>query len=105
MKRQNKIPETALPNKGGAYHWPTIFCVRENTPIAVGVRPVMYVQNMGLKKFEPVSKAHFNGAVWRNVAHIIDFSKCKVGEKVLCPHCGGPVDFRIFISDDMPKFA
>lgn len=94
MKRKNKYVQRLVIKKNKTY-WPMMFCLKENIPI--GVSQVKW------KKDEKVDAAHWQeGKCQFKEGHKVELSQYKQGERVVCPVCGGDIDFRLWMSDSVP---
>ena len=77
-------------------YWPMIYCINEKMPI--GICRIKANGNIKVNKSQwtPELSDFLDG-------YRIDMDKFSVGDKVLCPHCGGVVDFRMWLSDTVPQ--
>jgi len=120
MKRIDKkmgfltYPEVREKATETTRYWPFIFCINEDKAIAIRKIPMrMAIDKHGFPI--PTEKAtinHWNGdeCEWLEDRYKIFFEMyeemAKTGKtKVLCPVCGGPVDFRLFPSIDKPELV
>jgi hypothetical protein len=97
MSKRNKAFKNVNRVLKAKYIFPMAFCLNENKPIAVS--KVKCIHGKPVK----VSKEHWtdgNGKFLKG--YEFDLSKAKVGDKILCPKCGKPLDFRMWMSDVEP---
>jgi len=85
-------------------YFPAIFCQREK--FFIGFSTCSFIPSGGIMRFK-VDKSQWseNFANWREKYYRIDFSKFEEGDLVMCPFCGGKVDFRMWISSVLPSFT
>jgi phosphomevalonate kinase len=80
-------------------YYPIIFCTGEDKAIAISKK-----FKFGTVKVNKKDYIDGNGDFLSD-EHKIDFTDVKDGEKISCPKCGSPVDFRLFPSDTLPRFV
>jgi len=100
MKRKGKfkrIKRKAVTKMRKFY--PLIFCPNEEKTIAISKRVKFGQVKVNKKDYIDGNAEFFTDE------YVIDFNKIKDGDKVCCPKCGKPVDFRLFPSDTLPKFV
>jgi hypothetical protein len=77
-----------------------IFCLHENKPIAVSKARFVKGQKV------VVSKEHWSKENAKYIkGYEMDLENAKVGDKVFCPVCNNPVDFRMWMSDTEPTIS
>jgi hypothetical protein len=83
--------------------WPAIFCINEN--LFIGVSYNTLKSQFGILQ-KQVTKDQWYPQIckFRSEEYKIDFTKFKKGDLVLCPKCGGKVDFRVWLSAITPEF-
>lgn len=109
MRRQNVIHRVA---QAGGHKvtgrrldfYPVAFCLHENTAIGFGSTPLKVKADQYGIRIKKVNAEQWVTAEWLTPAHKIDFSKYIKGSVVLCPKCGGRIDFRAFMSSTKPEF-
>lgn len=82
-------------------YWYSVYCLTEK--LFVGVSYVNVTREKG--KF----KVNYNqwtegNCSWRSEKHKMDLSTKTEGQLILCPKCGGQVDFRMWLSSKKPEF-
>jgi hypothetical protein len=84
--------------------WPAIFCLNEN--IFIGVSYNTLKAKFGILQ-KQVTKDQWYPEIskFRSKEYEIDFKKFNKGDLVLCPKCGGKVDFRVWLSAKTPEFV
>lgn len=86
--------------------WPVIYCTGEEKVIAYRDKQLSCVKTRdGITPTEKVDNKDDENWEWRTPSHKIFFAIYKRGDKVLCPKCGAPVDFRAFPSERKPEFV
>lgn len=97
MKRPvTRVGRVDIKKFKNRHYYPTIFCLKEEKTIGLS-----YVRIMG--------KCKVNMAQWRDDnskfldGYKIDMTQYSDGEQVICPKCGSPVDFRLYMSDTRPE--
>jgi len=81
--------------------WPAIFCLEENFFIGFSYETMKF---KNLKPKYGIIKKHWskNNSKFRK-GYEIDMTQFKTGDLVRCPNCGGLVDFRLWISSEIPR--
>jgi len=107
-KRKRKVrKQPPKPIKRKVKLFPVIFCLKENKAIALGLRPLKYKMRgdrVKLRESVHVTQWQKDNSMFLE-GYEIDFHQCNLAEKVLCPKCGGAVDFRVFPSSITPKLT
>lgn len=87
--------------------WPVIWCTGESICIAVSRKPAKVECHSG----QPKSKEIVEYTQWQDwnsefrQGYYIDMKQFIKGDKVHCPHCQAPVDFRLFPSHYSPNLV
>ena len=105
MKRKQQQPKY-IPDPTHVKYWAYIQCLGEDIAIAISKAPVNVMNNFGKIRTDSVGPMQWakGNAVFRDFRYNINFDNVKLGEKVLCPHCASPVDFRLIPANEMPTF-
>ena len=108
-KFRPRKPERKKPMRSTKLY-PIIWCTSEELAIAVS-RKIVHTKRDTVGKVKIRNKDQVNHSQWRDwnsefrEGYEIDFSQLKAGEKVYCPKCGEPVDFRVFPASKPPKLT
>ena len=90
-------------------YYPTMYCMGENLYIGVSSVPMKFKGDRwgNINPKYKVEDRHWQ--VWncsfREKKYIIDMTRLSIGRKVICPHCGSSVDFRLFGSNSTPRLV
>ncbi len=98
MAKRKRKQKTILTRSKPKIFYPMAYCLHEKLPIAVS--------HFKCKKKVKVQWIHFDaekgvGVEFRK-GYEFSLKDCKQGEKVKCPKCGNPIDFRLWMSDTTP---
>lgn len=97
--------------------YPSLYCLSENKYICFSVKCLKpYIKTVHVDGKHPkrvlnykkrIDPNHFNHVfcTWTHDSYKIDLKNYKSGDIVKCPVCNGPVDFRAFPSNSLPKFV
>lgn len=97
LKRQRKQQNHVASNR----YWYSVYCLTEK--LFIGVSYVTVLKEKG--KFKVAYNQWTEGNCnWRTEKHKIDMSNKTEGQLILCPKCGGQVDFRMWLSSKRPEF-
>ena len=110
-KRKQKVrkPKPKRPKRSTKLY-PIIWCTGEELAIAVS-KKVAHVKVDSTGKAKVRNKDKVNFSQWRDwnstfrEGYKIDLSQCEAGDIVKCPHCGSPVDFRVFPASRPPQLT
>lgn len=105
LERENKKCKKFLKKlSSNNRKWPAIYCLNEK--IFIGVSYNTLKSKFGVLQ-KQVTKDQWYPEVskFRSEEYKIDFSKLNKGDLVLCPKCGGKVDFRAWLSATTPEFT
>ena len=100
MSKRTRHQKNKLKLYKDTAHYPIAYCLYENKVIAVSHL------KCGRKNLK-VHWKHFDsdrgyGVEFRE-GYEFSLKKCEEGETVLCPVCHHPIDFRMWMSDTLPK--
>jgi len=94
------------PGRRRNKNYPVIYCLNEDIAIAVSYNKLTVKGDkfgrVVVKDIVDKSHWYLTVAVFRD-GYYIDMTDYKDGDKVLCPKCNEPVDFRLFPSGTKPK--
>lgn len=104
LKREKKKAKDAIKLSSPNLYWPTIFCTGEMIFIGLSYN---FIRKKHLAHVRSVHEDDWKSGIcdYRDPKYRIDFSKFKKDDEVICPNCGKPVDFRMWISATRPKFV
>lgn len=99
-KRKRKQKTRQIVYKTRTYY-PMVYCLEEKITIAVS--------HFKCKKKIKIHKIHFDsvngvGCEFRK-GYEFSLEGYKKGEGIYCPKCGGELDFRLWMSDTLPKIV
>jgi len=109
MSKRKRQPrkKKVKPPKRRLNYYPVVFCLEENKTIGLSKLPLrLKADKFGRIK---VKDKVGSGRSWYPEhckfikEYELDLNNYKDGETVVCPKCGGPVDFRAFPSSTVPE--
>jgi len=106
-KRGGEKHNVSIKKKKNFNLYPTIHCIKEKIIIGLSFKPVKLKSSKygEVKSKDGVNIKHWLPGIcaFRSPDYEINFSKYAKGEKIYCPKCMSPVDFRLFPSSTVPQ--
>jgi len=99
MKRSHSVKTVQPIQRRRMQPYPVAYCLKEEIVIGYSERPIKIKES----KLEKVDVSQWEFGKWLE-GYEIDFSKYYIGCLVVCPKCGGLIDFRAFVSSTVPTF-
>ena len=97
MKRKRKQKNRVVNFKSKSFY-PMMYCIKEDKPIAIGQTRCSKKVKVNWKHFREDYTEFLNG-------YELSLKGMEKGDRVYCPVCGGYIDFRLWMSDDIPHFT